>query len=106
MVDIKLIYTFRIILCDWFTKYDIEFPSIELRESKDYLYQETSRVIFISCFFKVLVSFTKICPGINLIFINSMRLNLLVILEKQLEIKVKKFYFVFTESVSLIIIFM
>lgn len=52
---------------------------------------EISHVIFTSCFFffKVLVSVTKICPGINLIFINSMRSTLLVILEKQLEIKVK-----------------
>lgn len=28
LVDIKLIYTFRIILYDWFINYDIEFPSI------------------------------------------------------------------------------
>lgn len=36
-----------------------EFPSIELRESKYNLYQETSHVIFVS-YFEILVSATEI----------------------------------------------
>lgn len=49
LVDIKLIYTFRIISYDSFTKYEIEFPSVELRESNYSLCQETSHAIFVSC---------------------------------------------------------
>lgn len=49
LVDTKLIRTFRTNLYHQFTKYDIEFPGIDLKESKRY--QEIYHVIFISSVF-------------------------------------------------------